>query len=410
MQNIVIIGGGAAGMMAAATLAEGNTDAKLTLIERNPGLGHKVIISGGGRCNVTTGLRDNKKLLTNYPRGSKFLKSALYNFSPQHTYEWMEAHGVPLKTEADLRVFPQSNNGKDIVGIFKRLLNKHHVTIKLKSTVTNISKNKNFTIHLKDQPPIQADKVILCVGGQAYRHTGSKGDGYSFAEGLGHSITKLGPGLSALMTHQNWSKELAGLAFPVAKLKLHGEEKHEFTGPILFTHKGLSGPGIFALSSLAAYETISKQETKEISIDFFPNKNYEQMSTFFLQKAQEEAKKHVHNTLAQLTPKSFAKALCQLHQISPELTNAELTKKQRKALIESLKNTTLTVTGRLPGDEFVTTGGVELSEVNPKTMESKLCPGLFFAGEILNQDGFTGGFNLQAAWATGRLAGQNALS
>jgi predicted Rossmann fold flavoprotein len=409
MTRIAIIGGGAAGMMAAASICEASPETEVLLFEGNSHLGHKVIISGGGRCNVTTGYTEPKNILKNYPRGAQFLRTALYAFPPLTLREWIEAHGVPLKEEADRRVFPKSNKGHHIVGIFERILEAAQIELKLKTKVESIEKDgSQFKITCKESTFL-ADKVILTTGGQAYRHTGSQGDGYAFAEALGHSITKLGPSLNSLILKEQWVRDRSGLSFEKVKLKFAGKEKFEFSGPILFTHRGVSGPAVFALSSYAAFEHFEKNKPAELFIDFFPDENYEELRKRFQKHFAEEHKKHVHNSLGYLTKKSLAEGLCETLKINPQKRNDELSKKEQNLIIESLKNLKLTIIGRAAGDEFVTAGGVETSEVNPKSMESKLCPGLYFAGEILNVDGFTGGFNLHAAWCMGRLAGLSAV-
>ncbi len=416
MLKIAIIGGGAAGMMAAATICElmdGGTknerDIEIAVIEKNAILGRKVLISGGGRCNVTTGNNDIKEVLKKYPRGKNFLRAAMYEFSPTMVCKWFENHGVKLKTEKDLRVFPQSNDGRDIVGLFEKILKNHGVKIMYKTVVKSLTRNgKIFEIGLSDDEKIEAQKVILSLGGEAYRHTGSTGDGYSLAESLGHTITPLAPSLSAFMVTENWVKTLSGVSFAKVKLRMTKNEKHEFEGPIIFTHKGISGPAVFALSSLAAYEKIDSNNVTNIFIDFIPDKTYEELSSELHRLMDSEARKNFSTTVATFIPKSFAKNLCGQLEISTLKQNREVSKKDFNKIIEALKNTRLTCDGRVPGDEFVTAGGVQLSEINEKTMESKVCPGLYFAGEILDIDGFTGGYNLQVAWATGAVAGQNA--
>jgi hypothetical protein len=403
MNNIAIIGGGAAGMMAAATIDKKNSS--LILIERNPGLGRKVIISGGGRCNVTTGVEDLKEVLKKYPRGAKFFRTPLYNFPPQKMMEWLEAQGVPLKTEADLRVFPVSNKGADVVGAFESAM--EGVDIRFRTKADKIEKKgRKFIITLDDGEKLEVDKVIITTGGQAYQQTGSIGDGYQFAQDLGHTITELAPSLSAFMLKEDWVKAHPGLSFESVRLKLVGEGKYEFTGPILFTHKGVSGPGVFALSSLAAYETLDARHEVQLLVDFFPDETYDEITARLNKELQATPKKSPQNVVGMFVYKSLAKTICDNLGISAKKNN-ELSKKEINKVVEALKNTQLTIVGRTPGDEFVTAGGIVLSEIDPKTMESKVCPGLYFAGEILDIDGFTGGYSLQIAWATGRLAGES---
>ncbi|PIR55238.1 hypothetical protein COU74_02445 [Candidatus Peregrinibacteria bacterium CG10_big_fil_rev_8_21_14_0_10_36_19] len=408
MIKVAIVGGGAAGMMAAATVVEADTDAEVFLIEKNTILGRKVIISGGGRCNVTTGIDDLKVVLKKYPRGEKFLRTAMYNFKPEDVRKWVEDHGVKLKVEKDMRVFPVSDNGKDVVGVFEKVLKNDKAKIIFKKSVKTISKMGGyFSVELDDGEILEVDKVILTTGGQAYRHTGSVGEGYKLAESLGHSITPLAASLSAFLVKEDWVKNLSGVSFSNVKLKLVKNERNEFAGPIMFTHKGLTGPAVFALSSMSAYELIEKEDNADLFMDFVPDISYEELSKQIEKTMKNEPKKFFYKTLGGFAPKSFIKSLCDELGVNIEKINAEVSKKDFNKVIEGLKNCRITLNGRTAGEEFVTAGGVELTEVDSKTMESKICPGLYFAGEILNIDGFTGGYNLQVAWCTGRLAGEN---
>ncbi len=406
--KIGIIGGGAAGLMAASAARDANPDAEIFLIEKNDGLGKKVIISGGGRCNVTTGIFDVKEALTRYPRGSKFLSSAMHQFPPEQVYAWFEAHGVPLKIEEDFRVFPKSNNGRDIVAVFENIFRSSNIRVMLKANAIRIEKRGDrFNIFFKDNDePLVVDRVILTTGGQAYRHTGSTGDGYAFAQALGHTITPLAPSLNSFVTRETWPKELSGLSFEKAAIAAKRGKNLQYTGPFLFTHKGVSGPAVFAVSSLVAFETYDAEHPLEISIDLFPNLTADELREKLESRIAENPKKSFANALIGTIPKSLAETLVQQMNFLFEKKAADISKKELLRCVAWLKGIPLTVIGRGVGDEFVTAGGVDLKEVNPSTMESKICLGLFFAGEILDIDGFTGGFNLQASWATGRLAGR----
>lgn len=410
--NVAIIGGGAAGLMAAATILEQAPEAEIFLLEKNDGLGKKVIISGGGRCNVTTGISDVRTVLTRYPRGGKFLSSAIYGFPPSEVMAWFEGHGVPLKTEEDLRVFPQSDNGKDIVGVFEELFREApQLHVWLKANVIKVEKvDEKFVLTIKGQEQsLIVDRLILTTGGQAYRQTGSTGDGYAFAQSLGHTITALAPSLNAFFTRETWPAEVSGLSFERAKITAFATKSVEWTGPFLFTHKGVSGPAVFAVSGMVAFEAYNQAQPLTIAIDLFPDQTLDELLTEFTKRIAETPKKNLVNTLSGLVPKSLLDILCRDQGYPLEKHAAEFSKKELQQLADSLKNIKLQVVARGAGDEFVTAGGVSLQEVNPSTMESKLCPGLFFGGEILDVDGFTGGFNLQASWATGRLAGGNCL-
>ncbi len=407
--KVAVIGGGAAGMMSALTILQNNPKTEVFLIERNKILGQKVAISGGGRCNVTTGLNDIKKILKCYPRGAKFLSYSMHEFAPNNVMEWFENQGLALKTEKDLRVFPASNKGEDVVNLFSQKITALGGKILLGAQVLNVSEansgaSKGFLIELKDAESIYVDKVIICVGGQAYRHTGSVGDGYTWAEQFGHKVTKLSPSLNAFVLKEAWVPLLAGVSFKNAGLKIEfGENKYEFNGPFMFTHKGITGPAVFAISSMIAQEWDVKVEAT-VKIDLVPNKNLQQILDFFNNESV-NLKKKFKTTLDTLMPRSLASHLLKSVGFDENKNNAEVSKKELNKIAEAVKGLPLTIVGSTAGEEFVTAGGVDTSEINNQTMESKICPGLYFAGEILDVDGFTGGFNLQAAWATGRVAG-----
>lgn len=405
--RVAIVGSGAAGMMCAATINELNPRIEVVLIEKNDSLGKKVIISGGGRCNVTTGLQDIKTVLKKYPRGEKFLTTAMYNFSPADVFAWFENHGTPLKCEQDLRVFPKSNNGKDVVKVFENIFGANNTKILFKHSAKNIIKKENkFLVYFNEKDFVEVDKVIMAVGGQAYRHTGSTGDGYTIAESLGHSVTALAPSLYSFITKEKWPREVSGLSFEKAAISFKGQKKYSFTGPFLFTHIGISGPAVFALSSLIAFEKFDQTNPINITLDLLPDLAKEKLLEKINKTIKDNIKKSFKNTLHNFLPLSLAEVVCRENNITFEKKNAEMSKSDINNIIKWIKQMPLTVIGRGAGDEFVTAGGVELSQVDTRTMESKICPGLYFVGEILDVDGFTGGFNLQASWATGRAAGR----
>lgn len=410
--TLAIIGAGAAGLMAAATILELDPSVEIFLLEKNNGIGKKVLISGGGRCNVTTGLRDVREVLKRYPRGGKFLSSAMYQFPPEEVYRWFEAHDVPLKTEEDLRVFPQSDNGRDVVGVFDRLFARGNVRLWLNASVTDVKKTEagfSLTIKGREAEPLVVDRLIITTGGQAYRQTGSTGDGYAFAQALGHTITSLAPSLSAFFTKETWPHQLAGLSFERVKLTADRPSGATFEGPILFTHKGLTGPAVFALSSIVAFAPFDAAHPLHVTVDLFPARSIADFQGELHSKIKEFPRKSWVNVLSMSIPKSLAEMTCEQNEISPEKHAAEVSKLELARICGWLKAVPLTVIARGAGDEFVTAGGVTLEEVDPSTMESRRCPGLYFAGEVLDIDGFTGGFNLQASWATGRLAGREAV-
>jgi len=405
--KVAIIGGGAAGMIAAATINELNPGIKVVLVEKNKALGKKVLISGGGRCNVTTGYENIKNVLENYPRGNKFLISALHAFGPKSVFEWFESHGVPLKCEEDMRVFPVSDNGGDVVSVFEKIFKNNDTQILFDSAVEKIEKNgERFLVSIKNSESVMVDKVVLSLGGQAYRFTGSNGDGYSLAENLGHKITSLAPSLHSFVLLEKWAGELSGMSFEKALVSADSEKPNSKKGPFLFTHSGISGPAVFAVSSLSALVPFSKDNPLKIFIDFLPDIKQDILEKQIYDFCQINKKKIFKNTIHHFVPDRLAEVLCNQFGLPKDKHNAEISKKEIADAVRVLKKTTLHAVGRGNGEEFVTAGGVDLSQVDPKTMESKICSGLYFAGEILDIDGFTGGFNLQAAWATGRAAGK----
>lgn len=429
--KIAIIGGGAAGMAAAIAAREPHKKAEtafaskgkpfyepeVILLERNDRLGVKVLLSGGGRCNLTTGIKDLKKVLENYPRGAAFLRTAMYEFGPSKVMEMFEQGGVKLKTEEDNRVFPRSDDGGMVVDFLHGKLKEAGVEIIMNEQALVIEKNPEggFMIRTRNAKQYQADKVIITTGGSAYKQTGSTGDGYTFAEKLGHKITPLAPSLSGFVLEVGDFP--AGVSFNKVRLRLKmsdsSAETFERTGPILFTHSGITGPAVFALSSMVAYKKFEKNNPGNLFIDLFPDEDESALEKKLLRLFDEHGKKGIKNILDMMLPHSFCALFLHIcaagdNSIKGDLRGAEIGRNQRKTIIVNLKSFPLKVTGRFAGEEFVTAGGVDLNEVDEDTMQSKIVPGLFFAGEILDIDGFTGGFNLQAAWATGYLAGKSA--
>ena len=336
--RIGIIGGGAAGMMCAATINEQNPEAEVFLIEKNNSLGKKVIISGGGRCNVTTGIQEVSIVLEKYPRGSKFLNSAMHSFSPQAVWQWFENQGVSLKCEFDQRVFPVSNKGQDVVGVFEKIFANSNTKILFNHNVQEIEKkNNNFIIHFKDQSDLIVDKVIMTLGGQAYRQTGSTGDGYSLAESLGHSITELAPSLSSLTCQETWVKKVSGLSFSKAIFKAKGKKKYEFTGPFVFTHWGVSGPAVFALSSLIAFEEFNSSQPFIIYLDIVPDLSVEKILFKLKSFMEVNPKKIFKNTLHKIIPASLVSVVVEQVGINSEKKNNEISKKELQAASRVVK-------------------------------------------------------------------------
>lgn len=419
-------GGADAAEVGTADIPDGSG---VLLFEKNERLGRKVSISGGGRCNVTTGIADVRKVLENYPRGAKFIMSAMFRFPPQAVMEWFAGRKVKLVTEADLRVFPFSGKGLEVVEAVEKYLRELGARILYNSTIGSVRKEgEKFFLEMKNwvgdegKPAVyEADALIITTGGSAYAQTGSAGDGYEFAKALGHTVTKMVPSLGGLVVAEDFMAELAGVSVEKAELELikgdeaekkgaSGSVLYKRTGPFVFTHKGLSGPAVFALQSMAAYEAFSQTRPLLLRVDFFPDEERGDLKKRLQKAIEQNGKKSAKNLLDMFLPKSLCGVLLQSCGVSGLAVSGSLTKTEREKIVDVLKDFTLHVTGVCGGEEFVTAGGIDLKEINSATMESRICPGLYFAGEILDVDGFTGGFNLQAAWATGRLAGESAAS
>lgn len=397
MPRIGIIGAGAAGMMCAVTLLEANFKGEILLFDKNPVMGAKVAITGGGRCNVTTGIDDTHTLLTKYIRGSQFLKPALAGFPPLKVREWFNTHNVPLKEELDKRIFPVSNKGKDVVAVFEKLLDNPQIELHLAETVKEVTKKSAKFQVTTYEAPYDFDILVITTGGNTYQETGSNGDGYTFAKSLGHSITKLSPSLNSFNASADWTSNLAGLSLPDAKIQF---EKQFVTGPMIFTHVGISGPAVFALAAHIAFQDLP------FTVSIIPDAryNFDTCNAKLVEAIALKGSRTLVSLLMDFVPRRLAETIIELSGI-PDIKGAELTKSERLHLARILTGELkLTLTAKTPGVEFVTAGGVSLDEVDRKTMQSKLVPNLYFAGEVLDIDAITGGFNLQSAWSTGRAA------
>lgn len=408
--KIAIIGGGAAGLMAAATLLEEHIDAVIHIFEKNQVLGKKVSISGGGRCNVTTGITDKQLLLSKYIRGSKFLIPAFGLFPPQKVIEWFEKNRLPLKIEKDNRVFPVSDIGSDVVDLFTRIFN-NKILIHYSEPVKLLLPIGKTGFKVETEKGIfDFDIVIITSGGNAYSHTGSSGDGYNFAKSCGHTITRLGPSLNSFEVEENWCKKLSGISIKNARLEtiLENNIKKSTIGPFIFTHFGISGPVTFAISAHLAFSMISKSSPIKILFSPDADETFESWNKKFQDIISVSGGRQIKNILSEFLPERFAEEILILSQIRRDKKAAEVSKEERKIICKLLSgNIEITLIARKKGDEFVTAGGVCLNEVDRKTMQSIINPNLYLAGEVLDIDGLTGGFNLQSAWATGRLAGVN---
>lgn len=412
MSKVVIIGGGAAGMLAAIGAAKGGQN--VLLLEQNEKLGKKIYITGKGRCNVTNAC-EPEEFFSQIVTNSKFLYSAFYGFDNRQMMNLLNEAGCKLKIERGERVFPVSDHASDVTAALSRLLKQYGVEIRLHTKVSKLlirqeeSSGKEICgVQCADETEIEADAAVLATGGLSYPATGARGDGYFMAEALGHTRKPCVPSLVSLILTENWCADLQGLALKNVSLTMTeaGKVRFQGFGEMLFTHLGVSGPLVLKASS--CYYKCKKPETVMIMLDLKPALTSEQLDKRILRDFEENRNKQFKNSLNGLLPGRMIPVLISQCGISPEKKVNEITKEERKKLVQSLKKFPLHVTGTGGFDEAVITqGGISVKEVNPSTMESKLVKGLYFAGEILDVDALTGGFNLQIAWSTGYLAGSS---
>ena len=403
--KVVVIGGGAAGLMAAAAAAQNGHS--VTVIERNERPARKILVTGKGRCNVTNNC-DVDTLMSNIPRNGRFLYSAFNAFSPQDTISYFENLGVPLKTERGNRVFPVSDKAMDIADALVRGIRKSGVTV-INGRVQSINAVDGAvaSVRLYDNSEISADRVILATGGLSYPGTGSTGDGYDIAKALGHTVTPLRPSLVPVCIKEGFAARLMGLSLKNVTLTLYkeGKKKPIFTemGEMLFTHFGISGP--LALSASAHIDGLNT-EGYECEVDLKPALSEEQLDKRLCRDFSENLNKNFRNALDALLPQKLIPVIVGMSSIPAETKVNQISKEQRLNFVRLLKHLKMTVSGLRPVEEAViTSGGISIKEINSATMESKLIGGLFFAGEIIDVDAYTGGFNLQIAFSTGFLAG-----
>lgn len=406
MRKVVVIGGGPAGMIAAYSSAMyGN---HVILIEKNEKLGKKLYITGKGRCNLTNNVPVSE-FFNNVVSNPKFLYGALNNFSSEDTISFFENNGLKLKTERGNRVFPFSSKASDVTKTLERLCVDAGVELMLNSVAKKINVSNGCVVSVEvDGNDLLCDAVIVCTGGISYPLTGSTGDGYGFAKALGHSVVSLRPALVGLELSGSFFKEMQGLSLKNVALCVKDNKNVIFSeqGEMLFTHFGVSGPIVLSCSCLI---NRLKLENLYAYIDFKPALDIETLNRRLLREFEENKNKSISNVMRSLLPKNVIPEVLKRANIHQEKICCEITVKERQALIENLKQFSLPLKSLRPVDEaIVTSGGVNVKEVNPKTMESKIVKGLFFAGEVLDVDAFTGGFNIQIALSTGYLAGQNA--
>lgn len=409
MRHVIVIGGGAAGMMAAYRAVMGGS--KVTLLEQNEKLGKKLFITGKGRCNVCNHA-DRDGFFRNVCTNPKFLYSAFAEFDNKALMELMESAGCPLKIERGERVFPVSDHAYDVTDAMKRLLNKPNVKIMLHAKVQEILEEDARVkgVLLEGGKTIPADACIICTGGASYPSTGSTGDGYQFAKKLGHTVTELRPALVPLETMEEWPAEVMGLSLKNVGLRLVRGKKtlYDGFGEMMFTHFGVTGPLVLSASSFLT-DKRKTDETAMLYIDLKPALDQDELDKRLQKDFDENKAKQFKNSLNGLFPSSLVPVMVRLSGIDPEKNVSEISKQERLQFGALIKKVPLQVRGTRGFEEaIITQGGVAVKEVNPSTMESKLVKGLYFAGEVLDLDAMTGGFNLQIAWSTGYLAGKRA--
>lgn len=430
--NVVVIGGGPAGIMSAISAKRSGND--VILLEKMNSLGKKLLITGKGRCNITSSLNINE-FIPNIPGNGKFLFSAFKNFSNEDIIKLLKKHNVKVKEERGNRIFPVSDKSKDVLDAFYEELKELKVRIYTNSKAEKIIVKDNTVTGVEysfdnNKYVLNADKVILATGGKSYPTTGSTGDGYELAKALGHTVTKIRPSLIPIVANENSnveniemkryesSKELCkniqGLSLKNVKIQFEDIEKnkiiYEDFGEMLFTHFGVSGPTILSSSAhIIRYKNIDELLKKGkivLKIDFKPALDNEKLDARILRDFEKEKNKAFKNSLDDLLPQKLIEPIINLSGINPNKKVNEITKKERAKLVKLLKEFRITISGFRPVEEaIVTAGGINIKEINPKTMESKIINNLFFAGEIIDVDAYTGGFNLQIAYSTGVTAG-----
>ncbi len=406
MRKIIIIGGGAAGLIASATAAKRGED--VTVIEKNSRPARKVMITGKGRCNVTNACFDLDDLINSVVTNKRFMYSAFSSFMPYDTIALIEEMGVPTKIERGNRVFPESDKAVDIVDALVKNAKQSGVRF-VEGTVTSFNTENNVikSVNLADGTVVDGDAFAICTGGLSYQSTGSTGDGYRLAESVGHSITDIEPALISLVASNGFVPKLQGLSLRNISIKLLDGEKEIYSdfGEMLFTHYGVSGPVILFASS---HMTHPKEHNYKIVIDLKPALDEQTLDKRIQRDFAENTNKDFINSLSKLLPNKLIPVIVKLSGIEPSEKVNQITKAQRQNLVHLLKNFTVNISDFRPINEaIITSGGVDVKEINPKTMGSKIIDKIFFAGEVIDVDAYIGGFKLQVAFSTGYLCGMN---
>ncbi len=411
MYDVCVIGGGATGLMAAGAAAKRGL--KTVILERNEKVGRKVMITGKGRCNVTNNCTLLNDLILNIPVNGRFLFSAFSKFMPADTMDFFENMGVPLKVERGDRVFPESDRASDIVDALRKFALSSGAEVVTGRAKDLIVENDSVTgVKTYEDEIINAKSVIIATGGKSYPLTGSTGDGYILAKKTGHTIVEPKPSLVPLEVHEGWCSDVMGLSLRNISIRIEDTEKYKCVykdfGEMLFTHFGVSGPVILSASS---HMRDIKKGKYELYIDLKPALDEDKLDKRLQRDFLENSNKNFINALDSLLPKKLVPVIVKLSGIRPSQKVNQITREERGNLVYLLKNLKLTINGFRPIDEaIITSGGVSVKDINPKNMMSKKVNNLFFAGEVIDVDGYTGGFNLQIAFSTGMLAGNSVLA
>lgn len=411
VNKILVVGAGPAGMMAAIRAAQLKQD--VTLLEKNSILGKKLLLSGKGRCNLTNAC-DLDSFLKRFSHNGQFLRDAFKKFFNADLMKFFEERGLRLKTERQLRVFPLTDRSTSVADVLRTELQRTGVKILFKTSVSNIITGNGAVkgVGLSDKRIIECQKLILATGGASYKFTGSTGEGIDIAKRLGHKIVVIRPGLVGLKTKETFVKSLEGLVLKNIRLKFSDEKKKLLSevGELMFTDTGISGPLVITLSG-AVIDWLAQSGKIICEIDLKPGLTKEQLEARLLREFSGNPKKTIKSTLRQLLPQSLIKIFLEKADLSPEKIVSQITQAERARLVNLLKAFTLDIIGSRPlEDAMISRGGVSLKDINPRTMESSIIKGLYFCGEMIDVDADTGGFNLQAAFSTGYLAGESASS
>jgi predicted Rossmann fold flavoprotein len=408
MWDVVVIGGGASGMMAAGKAA--SRGKKVLLLEKNDGLGKKLLITGGGRCNVTNNKQDDRQMLAKYKGNDQFLFSAFSKWNVADTLSFFNSHGMPTKEENEGRIFPVSNSAQSVYDVLYAYMKEHGVSIHKSSTVAKITKDKDgtFSILTKSANVLRAQKIILATGGLSRPETGSTGDGFLWLKKFGHTIVENDFALVPIALTDAWIKKVSGVALSDIKLTTfqHGAKQESYKGKLLFTHTGISGPTVLNMSRDVG--ELLKYGDVAITLDLFPSKDNGKLKNELQTILVAESNKKLKNVLSHMLPSSLVGPILALAELDGDTFCHSVRSEERIKLVETIKTIPLHVKGLLGKDKaVVSSGGVPLTEIDTKTFESTLVPGLYLIGDVLNIDRPSGGYSLQLCWTTGQVAGDS---